>query len=136
MHYDVRFEKPECFVLVEFFFFFYRDYSSIVEPLFLLRKLLGFSFVSHWYYFSVPVFSKHYTFFFYTLHSCYLCKVFRLAFFFFFKTFSPFCVEKPTLFFFVTHFYIQNPVFLYLLKYCLFFLSYTSMLKILFFVIS
>ena len=45
IHYDVPFEKPECCLLVEFFFFFYKDYSSIVEPLFLLRKLLVFSFV-------------------------------------------------------------------------------------------
>ena len=80
MHYDVPFEKPECFFLLEFFFFYYREYSSTVEPLFLLPKLLGLSFVQHWYYFSLLVFSKHYTFFFYTLHPCYLCKMFCLFF--------------------------------------------------------
>ena len=41
--------------------------------------------------------------------------------FFFFKTCSPFCAKKPTLFLFVAHFCIQNAVFFYLLKYCLFF---------------
>ena len=81
MHYDVPFEKPECFFLLEFFFFYYREYSFTVETLFPLRKLLGFPFVQHWYYFSLLIFSKHYTFFFYTLHSCYLCKMFYLLFF-------------------------------------------------------
>ena len=34
-HYYVLFQKPECFLLVEIFFFFSRDYFSIVQLLFL-----------------------------------------------------------------------------------------------------
>ena len=118
MHYDIPFEKPECFLLLEFFFFYYREYSSTVEPLFLLRKLLGFSFVQHWYYFSLLVFSKHYTFFYTPCTLAIRVKCF--VSFFFFKTCTPFCAEEPTLFLFVTHFCIQNAGFFYLLKYCLF----------------
>ena len=81
--------------------------------------------------FLFPRFFKTLHFFFYTLHSCYLCKMFCPPFFLF-KACTSFCVEKPTLFIFVTHFCIQNAVFLCLLKYC-FFLSLTSILKILFF---
>ena len=36
INYYVPFEKRECFLLVGNFLFFCRDYSSIVEPLFLL----------------------------------------------------------------------------------------------------
>ena len=110
MHYDVPFEKPECFFLLEFFFFYYREYSFTVETSFLLLKLLGFSFVQQWYYFSLLVFSKRYTFIFYTLHSCYLCKMFYLRFFF------------------------SKPALLFVLKnlHC-FFLSLTSAFKMRFF---
>ena len=132
MHYDVPFEKPQCFLLLEFFFFYYREYSSTVEPLFLLQKLLGFSFVQHWYYFSLFVCSKHYTFFFYTLHSCYLCKMFCLFFF----------ASKPALLFVPKnlHCFFLSLTFAFKMRFFLpteilfvFFLSLTSMLKILFF---
>ena len=81
MHYDVSFEKPECFLFIEFFFFYNREYSFTVERLF-LPKLLGFSFVQHWYYFSVLIFFKTLHFFVCTLHSSYLCKMSCLFFLF------------------------------------------------------
>ena len=84
-----------------------------LRPL-LLTTRSGFSTI------SLSLFFRNITLFFSTSCTLAICVKCFISFFFL-KTCSPFCAEKPTLFLFVTHFCIQNAVFFYLLKYCLFF---------------